>query len=277
MTRFPKIIGVIIYFFVLITSFYHVFKFYEIFESENESFIAFFVAFGFELSVLYFAYIYTKYKFTSSKHALTLSLFIVWFGNIFVMTRNVWAKTFEVAILNTDASKIILPLIGSIFIPVGSYFLGKIMANLDVERAKEKEIVQTHSTESCIPTIISFTDCPIEQPITPISETIFSLATNINIVYNIEPIEDIAIIQNNVETAEEHEELPEYTEPPKFHFTETELSEVPPPLPTTPENTLSSQELDDLHDILSDIHTVDLGSRQARENVRAKLLKLFNA
>lgn len=138
MHRLAKFIGIFIYFFVLITSFYHVFKFYEVFEAAGESFVAFFVAIGFELSVLYFAYIYTKFKFPASKYALGLSLFIVWFGNIFVMASNVHDKTFAISFLNFEGVKFILAAIGSVFLPVSSFFLGRILANIDTLREQKK-------------------------------------------------------------------------------------------------------------------------------------------
>lgn len=144
MSRTPKSIGLFIYFFILVTSFYHLFRFYEIFETDAESFVAFFVAFGFELAVLYFAYIYTKFRFDSSKVALALSLFIVWFGNVFVMMRNVHARTFEIDLLNIENVKMFLAFIGSVFLPIGSLFLGKIIASLDMEKEKveKREITQ---------------------------------------------------------------------------------------------------------------------------------------
>lgn len=142
MHRLAKFIGSFIYFFVLITSFYHVFKFYEIFETESESFVAFFVSVGFELSILYFAYIFTKYKFQAAKHALILSLFIVWFGNIFVMAINVHSKTFQIGVLNSDWIKFALAALGSVFLPVCSFYLGKILANIDMlQEDKEVEYI----------------------------------------------------------------------------------------------------------------------------------------
>lgn len=172
MSRLPKILGLFIYFFVLITSFYHVFKFYEIFETEQEGFVAFFVAVGFELSVLYFAYIATKYKFTASKVALGLSLFIVWFSNVFVMARNVYAKTFEIAFLNDSTAKIILALIGSIFLPVGSFFLGKIIANLDVLRENAAKPIP-----DIVPTPIEASESIVEAP--TVTETACEVGINI--------------------------------------------------------------------------------------------------
>lgn len=138
MHRLAKFIGGFIYFFVLITSFYHVFKFYEIFETESESFVAFFVSIGFELSILYFAYIFTKFKFQAAKYALILSLFIVWFGNIFVMATNIQSKTFQIAMLNSDWVKFFLAALGSVFLPICSYYLGKILASIDLFRERKE-------------------------------------------------------------------------------------------------------------------------------------------
>jgi len=232
-SRIPKIIGILIYFFVLITSFYHVFKFYEIFEGPDESFVAFFVAFGFELSVLYFAYIYTKYGIKSSKQALYLSLFIVWFGNVFVMTQNLYIKQFEIALLNLAIFKFTLPILGSIFIPIGSYYIGKTLANLDMlreDKDNKEEVLQKEASQPIFPEIYKKIYEWKQPKETQPKET----AVNINIMAAVEEKQEVTTnIQASDEPLVENHETEEETlikEIPPFHLIDEDSMEIIKPI-----------------------------------------------
>jgi len=135
MTNFNKILnyiflvlGLILYLFSVLTSSWHIFHVYQLFEKENEHFVALFITIALEISIIFITYVfyYTRnlYKFKVYNRILYAIIIILiiylWFLNYIYMEKN-WKET--IIILKSYDISFIIPLIASFFLPFSSLSL----------------------------------------------------------------------------------------------------------------------------------------------------------
>jgi len=122
------ICGFILYLFTILTSSFHVFNIYSLFESEEQKYVALFITIALEFSVLFISYVYyynkniTKFKTANNVlFAIIIILLIyLWFLNYVAMEKNF---SEEIVILGKYNISFIIPLIASFFLPFSSISL----------------------------------------------------------------------------------------------------------------------------------------------------------
>lgn len=122
------IAGLLLYTFIIITSGFHVYGIYEMFEKEESKIVALFVTIALEVSILFITYVFysirnlirfKKYYYMLMVGTFLLLLFI-WFLNYIYMEKNF---NEQIILLKTYDISFLIPLIASFFIPFSSIFL----------------------------------------------------------------------------------------------------------------------------------------------------------
>jgi len=122
------ICGFILYLFTILTSSFHVFNIYSLFESEKQKYVALFITIALEFSVLFISYVYyynkNIAKFKTANNILfaiiVILLIYLWFLNYIAMEKNFEE---EIIILGKYNISFIIPLISSFFLPFSSISL----------------------------------------------------------------------------------------------------------------------------------------------------------
>jgi len=122
------VIGLILYFFSVITSAFHIYEIYKMFETESSAFIAAFITISLELSILFISYVYytNRYLKIVSKYvkfifiAIIIILIYIWLLNYIYMENNFHNRV--VLFKSIDITPI-FPLIASFFLPFSAISL----------------------------------------------------------------------------------------------------------------------------------------------------------
>lgn len=120
--------GLILYFFSILTSAFHIYHVYSFFETEEYKFVALFITLSLEISILFISYVFYTNRFLKiAKNYilfLRISLFIIliyiWFLNYIYMEYNFTEK---IILFNSIDISFIFPLIASFFLPFSALAL----------------------------------------------------------------------------------------------------------------------------------------------------------
>jgi hypothetical protein len=121
-------LGLLLYIFAVLTSSWHIYHIYSLFENEFEKYVALFITIALEVSIIFITYVYywikNLYRFKNvSRFLYIVIIFLIiylWFLNYIYMEKNF---SESIIIFKTYDITFIIPLIASFFLPFCSISL----------------------------------------------------------------------------------------------------------------------------------------------------------